>query len=92
MAIVVEAATSTLSNLFLYCYFGMLATQSYEEMSDYLYFDSYWFALPSKLQKYPIIMITNMQKPLYYHGFEVAPLNLRTFILVRDANRFSLII
>lgn len=38
-----------------------------------------WHKLPTELQKYFILMIRNMQKPLYYHGFEVARLDLQMF-------------
>lgn len=64
----------------------MLATDSFEQMSNCLYYDSNWFDLPVELQKYLIVMIAYMQKPLYYHGFEVAKLDLRTFIQVRRVN------
>lgn len=83
VAIIILSASSTVSNLFIYCYFGMLSTESFEQMSDYLYYDLNWFEMPFKLQKYLVIMISNMQKPIYYHGFEIAQLSLRTFIQVR---------
>lgn len=73
-----------LSNLFLYCYFGKLATDSYKEMADSLY-EVNWHELPIELQKYFVLMIANTQKPLYYHGFGVATLNLETFCLVSMA-------
>lgn len=83
VAIILLAATSTLSNLFIYCFFGEIATENYDQMGECLYFDSNWFNLPNKLQKYLVLMIANMQKPMYYHGFEVAKLDLRTFIQVK---------
>lgn len=42
-----------------------------------------WRKFPIKLQKYFILMIANMQKPLNYHGFGVVCLDLMTFIAVR---------
>lgn len=69
--------------LFLFCYFGALATESFEEMADSLY-ESNWPELPVALQKYFIVMIGNMQRTLHYHGFEVASLDLNTFISVRS--------
>lgn len=68
----------TLSNLFLYCYFGILATESYEEIGFCL-FEANWQDLHVELQKYVIIMIADAQKPLEYHGFGVSVLNLTTF-------------
>lgn len=47
-----------------------------------LLFQANWQALPLKLQKYFVVMITNAQTPLYYHGFGVAVLNLETFTKV----------
>lgn len=41
-----------------------------------------WRKQPIKLQKYVLLMIQNMQQPIYYHGFNVAILNLGTFIKV----------
>lgn len=80
--VILLAASSSLSNLFIYCYFGKLATESFEQMSDCVYYDFVWHDLPIKLQKYVILMIANMQKPIYYHGFHFAVLNLCTFIQV----------
>lgn len=73
--------------LFVYCYFGKLATDSYRKMSDCVY-DLNWQELPLRLRKY-IILITNMQKTIYYHGFEVAVLNLNTFFRVSHILSFN---
>lgn len=59
-----------------------MATDSYSKMSDCLYFDMNWRKLPPKLQMYVVLMIRNMQKPIYYHGFDVAIMDLNTFIRV----------
>lgn len=71
--------------IFLYCYFGALGTESYEKMADAL-FESNWPDLPVTLQKYIVIMIAGMQKPIHYHGFGIANLNLKTFISVKKKN------
>lgn len=55
--------------------------ESFEKMPDCLY-DSNWHMRPIKHQKYFNFMIENMQIPLYYHGFNVAVLNLETFTQV----------
>lgn len=70
------------SNLFIDCFFGKLATESFLEMADCL-FESDWQSLSIEFQKYFILMISNAQIPLYYHGFGLAVLNLETFSNVR---------
>lgn len=76
---ILAATTVSSSNLFIYCYFGKLATESYQKMADCLYDDNNWWLLPIELQKYFLLMNNNMQKLLFYHGFDVAVLNLETF-------------
>lgn len=68
--------------LFGYCYFGFLATESFGKMSDCIYNDIDWQKIPIELKKYIILMIANMQRPLYYHGFNVVTLELNTFCRV----------
>lgn len=68
-------------NLFIYCYFGKSATESYAKMTDYLV-ESNWYEHPNKLQKYFILMIANTQTPVFYHGFNIAVLDLGTFAKV----------
>lgn len=67
-----------LLNLLVYCYFGKLATDSFFRMGESLY-EVNWQELPIALQKYVILMIGNMHRPLHYHGFNIAILNLETF-------------
>lgn len=71
------AVLLSLSILFLYCYFGKVATDSYGKMADCLY-EINWYEHPIELQKCLIIMITNAQKPLQYRGLS-ATLDLETF-------------
>lgn len=52
-------------------------------MADCLY-ECNWLELSPELQKYLVIVIRNIQKPIYYHGFGVAVLNLVTFNAVRN--------
>lgn len=66
------------SNLLIYCYLGKLASESYEKMSDCVY-NIKWYKLAAGLQKYFILMIANMEIPIYYHGFGVVDLHLETF-------------
>lgn len=73
------------TNLFIYCYFGKLATESYEKMTDYLV-QSNWYEHPNNLQKYLILIIANTQTPVVYHGFNIAVLDLQTFSKVISYN------
>lgn len=72
--------------MFPYCYFGKVATDSFLQMSDYLY-EMNWRNLPAKLQKYFIPMIQNMQKPIFYHALYVCILDLNTYTRVSTINR-----
>ncbi|XP_031634736.1 odorant receptor 42b-like [Contarinia nasturtii] len=78
VGLLVSCGLVGVANLFLFCYFGKLATQSFEGMSDALY-ESDWPELSVRLQKYFIIMVGNTQKSIFYNGFGVAVLNLETF-------------
>lgn len=72
------AVAVSLSNLSVYSYFGQIASESYEEMADCL-FESNWCEHPVELQKYVLLMVQNIQNPMYYHGFGIANLDLETF-------------
>lgn len=75
------AVSSQLAIAFVFCYFGKLATDSFQCMSDCVFYMN-WHELPIALQKYVIIMIANMQKPLHYHGSGIVIMDLNTFINV----------
>lgn len=69
------------TNLFLYSFFGHLATNFYLNLSDDL-FESKWHQFPLHLQKYLIIMMGNSQQLLHYHGLGVTNLNLNNYLKV----------
>lgn len=71
-------------SLFIYCYFGKMASRSFEKMCQ-LVSNSDWHTLPVNLQKYFILIIANMQQPLVYRGFASIHLDLETFIFVSSA-------
>lgn len=77
------------SNVYVYCNFGKIATQSYANMSRYL-FESNWIEQPIEFQKYFILMIGNTQRALHYHGFGISVLNLETFSTVSGKLFFRL--
>lgn len=77
---------TSLCNLFVYCFFGKLATESFESMADCLY-ETNWPEQPIELQKNLILLIANMQKSLHYRGFEVANMELETFTKVITSNQ-----
>lgn len=70
LTILLTAGSLGLFYLFLFCYFGKLATESFEKMADYAY-EINWHELPIEQKKYFILIIANTQKPLLYHGFSV---------------------
>lgn len=67
--------------LFIFCFYGKIATESFEDMAVCL-FEANWQTLPIELQKYFILMIGNAQQPLYYHGSGMIVLDLQIFTKV----------
>lgn len=67
--------------MFLYCYFGRMATESFMDMTDCL-FESNWLNLSVDLQKFFILMIGNARRPMFYNGSRIATVNLETFTAV----------
>ncbi|XP_055306184.1 odorant receptor 85b-like [Sitodiplosis mosellana] len=70
--------STNLSNLFLCCYLGKLASESYRKMAYSLY-ECNWYEFPLDMQRYFILMIVNAQIPLHYHGYGLITLHLETF-------------
>ena len=89
MFVVLVCSINSLTAMFLYCYYGKSASEGYEKMPICLYYDLGWRKFPIKLQKYFIIMMANMQIPLYYHGFGVVCLDLMTFVAVRKITKLN---
>lgn len=81
MFLLIIAGASNILTLFIYCYFGKMATESFTDMS-YCLFESNWPNLPIKLQKFFILMIADAQLPIHYHGLHIGTLNLETFTKV----------
>lgn len=79
------------TDLFLYCFFGKLATDSHMNMADCL-FEFNWSDLSTEYQQVLIVMIANIQQPLFYHGFGVAKLNLETFKKVNSTELYEQVI
>lgn len=50
-------------------------------MADCLY-ESNWHETNVELKKYFLLMIENIQQPIYFHGSNIAVLNLETFTKV----------
>lgn len=74
--------------IYFHCLLGKMVTDRYDEWSNHLY-NSQWYELPIGLQKYVILLLTNMQKPFYFHGFKIYVLNLETFEKVRNSLSLS---
>lgn len=75
---VIGPIVSNMTDLFLYCYFGKLATDIHLSLADRLY-ESNWVKLPTEYQRIYAVMIQNMQKSMFYHGFGIVNLDLETF-------------
>lgn len=75
--------SSYVLTIFVYCFCGKMATESFLNMSDCL-FESDWIRLPIKFQKTIFFMIYNAQEPIYYRGFGMSTLNMQTFVKVND--------
>lgn len=73
-----------IADLFVICYLGKTATENFLTMADLMYKVN-WHELPIELQRYFILMMANMQQPLYYHGFGVVILDLETYTSVTNA-------
>lgn len=81
----INAVVLSSSNLFVYCFFGLLASESHLKMVFCLY-SCDWTRIPIEYQKYLILMIANIQKPIRYRGMKVFVLDLETFCSV--SNKF----
>lgn len=68
-------------NVYLFCYFGKLATESFENTSNCIYISN-WQQIDITLRKYIILMIRSAQRPLFFHGYGMFVLNLETFTQV----------
>lgn len=79
--VVLVSVCVAISNLFLYCHYGDVTTESFLRFDDSIY-ELKWYDLPTNLQRPLIAMIANAQKPLYYHGFGIFHLNLQLFTQV----------
>lgn len=71
-----------------YCFFGKIATESFQEMADHLY-EVDWQDVRIDLQKYYVLMIQNAHCPIYYHGFHLIILDLNTFTRVSRSEIFG---
>lgn len=68
VVVVLSAILAEMSNLFAYCFFGRIATESFVLMAECLY-ECNWINLTPKLQRYFVIMIGNAQRPIYYRYY-----------------------
>lgn len=84
LLICMSACTGT-TNLYIYCFCGEMATGSFAQMTNAL-FEANWPRLHPRLQKYVLLMLANMQQPIYYNGFGIVVLELNTFYAVNWEN------
>lgn len=70
-------------NFYVCCQYGKSSTSYYSAFADCLY-NSNWICLPIEIQKRFIIMIAYAQKPMFYHGYGIIILNMKTFSKVQS--------
>lgn len=70
-----------IGNLFVFCCFGKLTTESFSNMADCVY-NLDWHQFEIDLQKCFILMIQMGRRPLTYEGYGIFSLNLETFTQV----------
>lgn len=68
-----------LMNLYVYCYYGKMATVELEAYADCIY-NTQWYRKPLEIQKSFVVVIAHTQRPLFYHGFGAINLNMETFL------------
>lgn len=69
------------SDLFLYCFFGKMSTDSFAMIGENAY-EINWQRFSIKLQRYFILMIGNGQRSLYFRACGMTILDLETFTQV----------
>lgn len=67
-----------LLNLYVYCYYGKMATVELEAYADHIY-NTQWYRKRLNIQKSYIVIIQYTQRPVFYHGFDIIDLNMETF-------------
>lgn len=77
------------ANLFVWCFFGKMATDSYAKIADHLY-ESNWPDLLIEFERYIIIMIANASQPQIYDGYGIATLDLKTFSKVKEFDQINM--
>lgn len=81
LAMLVIAAFVGIGNLFVFCYFGKLTTESSLKMTDCVY-DLNWRHFDNNLKKCLIPILQMGKRPLTYEGYGIFTLNLETFTQV----------
>lgn len=79
-SIMLIAISSASITMFIFCYFGKMATDAYFSFGDYAY-ETKWYTIPNKNQNYFRLIIQIAQQPLCYNGFGFN-LDLQTFSAV----------
>lgn len=80
---IMSGILTSASTLFLYCHFGVMASDSFSKYADCLY-KMPWYELPINYQKYYLLMIQNSQMTLGFNGLGLVPINLETYTKVFD--------
>lgn len=88
--VIITGVVWCLVNLFVYCYFGHMAAESYTLISEHLC-ESNWYNWPMKYKKQLILMIQVAQEEHLFDGFGIAQLNLYTYVRVCEKRVFSIL-
>lgn len=82
IVIFILVTISALTDAYVFCYCGATTTMLFSEYADRLYeINSY--DLPVPLQKQFVIILANLQRPVYYEGFGMVKLDLELFLNVK---------
>lgn len=68
--------------MYIYCYYGHVAAQSFAGYADCVY-ESKWYKMPIQHQKHIRFMIQNAHRPIFYDGLGMMFLNLETYTKVK---------
>lgn len=75
-------------SVYVYCYFGKISTDCFQQLVNCIY-EANWLEQRPSLRKTLILIMTNAQRPLYYHGFGFIIMNMGTFTQVNSCIDFA---
>lgn len=67
--------------IYFHCLLGKYVTDRFDRLPNHL-FQSRWYDLPIRMQKYFILLLADAQNPLIFYGLGIYALDLETFTSV----------